>query len=73
MSYWLEDIDSEGRISRATRNLYERTMRTLVSPAFHHPALREISVARDSPTQPMDHIARGHREPHVRMRSPLPR
>ncbi|WP_234031308.1 N-terminal phage integrase SAM-like domain-containing protein [Mycetocola zhujimingii] len=46
MTYWLEDIDSEGRISRTTRNLYERNMRTLVSPVFDHLALREIGVAR---------------------------
>ncbi|WP_297361251.1 hypothetical protein [Mycetocola sp.] len=46
VTYWLEDIDSEGRISRTTRNLYERNMRTLVSPAFDHLALREIGVAR---------------------------
>ncbi|WP_120337453.1 hypothetical protein [Cryobacterium soli] len=46
VTYWLEDIDLEDRISRTTRNLYERTMRTLVSPAFDHLALREIGVAR---------------------------
>jgi hypothetical protein len=46
VSHWLEDIDLEYRISRTTRNLYERNMRTLVSPAFDHLALREIGVAR---------------------------
>ncbi|TFC95899.1 site-specific integrase [Cryobacterium sinapicolor] len=46
VTYWLEDIDLEDRISRTTRNLYERNMRTLVSPAFDHLALREIGVAR---------------------------
>ncbi|QYF74426.1 tyrosine-type recombinase/integrase [Cryobacterium sp. PAMC25264] len=97
--YWLEDIDLEDRISRTTRNLYERNMRTLVSPAFDHLALREIGVARCDkfikqlaklsynrakqarvvlrlalelavrhevlPRNPMDHVARLHREPHV--------
>jgi len=99
VSYWLEDIDLEDRISRTTRNLYERNMRTLVSPAFDHLALREIGVARCDkfikqlakvsynrakqarvvlrlalelavrhevlPRNPMDHVARLHREPHV--------
>jgi integrase len=99
VTYWLEDIDSEGRISRTTRNLYERNMRTLVSPAFDHLALREIVVARCDkfikqlakisynrakqarvvlrlalelavrhevlPRNPMDHVARLHREPHI--------
>ena len=46
VTYWLEDIDLEGRISRTTRNLYERNMRTLVAPAFDHLAPREIGVAR---------------------------
>jgi integrase len=99
VTYWLEDINSEGRISRTTRNLYERNMRTLVSPAFEHLALREIGVARCDkfvkqlaklsysrakqarvvlplalelavrhevlPRNPMDHVGRLHREPHV--------
>jgi integrase len=99
VTYWLEDIDLEDRISRTTRNLYERNMRTLVSPAFDHLALREIGVARCDkfikqlakisynrakqarvvlrlalelavrhevlPRNPMDHVARLHREPHV--------
>ena len=46
VNYWLEDIDLEERISRTTRNLYERNMRTLVLPAFGHLTLREIGVAR---------------------------
>jgi hypothetical protein len=46
VAYWLADIDMEGRISRTTRNLYERNMRTLVSPAFDSLTLREIGVAR---------------------------
>ncbi|MGY4856319.1 tyrosine-type recombinase/integrase [Cryobacterium sp. AP23] len=99
VTYWLEDIDLEDRISRTTRNLYERNMRTLVSPAFDHLALREIGVARCDkfikqlakisynrakqarvvlrlalelavrhevlPRNPMDHVSRLHREPHV--------
>ncbi|TFC91270.1 MULTISPECIES: site-specific integrase [Cryobacterium] len=99
VTYWLEHIDLEARISRTTRNLYERNMRTLVSPAFDHLALREIGVARCDkfikqlakisynrakqarvvlrlalelavrhevlPRNPMDHVARLHREPHV--------
>jgi integrase len=99
VTYWLEDIDLEARISRTTRNLYERNMRTLVSPAFDHLALREIGVARCDkfikqlaklsynrakqarvvlrlalelavrhevlPRNPMDHVSRLHREPHI--------
>ncbi|SEN81322.1 tyrosine-type recombinase/integrase [Cryobacterium luteum] len=99
VTYWLEDIDLEDRISRTTRNLYERNMRTLVSPSFDNLALREIGVARCDkfikqlaklsysrakqarvvlrlalelavrhevlPRNPMDHVARLHREPHV--------
>lgn len=99
VTYWLEDIDLEGRISRTTRNLYERNMRTLVAPAFDHLTLREIGVARCDkfikqlaklsynrakqarvvlrlalelavrhevlPRNPMDHVSRLYREPHV--------
>jgi integrase len=99
VTYWLEDIDLEDRISRTTRNLYERNMRTLVSPAFDHLALREIGVARCDkfitqlakisynrakqarvvlrlalelavrhevlPRNPMKHVSRLYREPHV--------
>ncbi|MFU8947589.1 tyrosine-type recombinase/integrase [Mycetocola zhadangensis] len=99
VTYWLEDIDLEGRISRTTRNLYERNMRTLVSPVFDSLALREIGVARCDkfikqlskisysrakqarvvlrlalelavrhevlPRNPMDHVSRLRREPHV--------
>lgn len=46
VAYWLQDIDLEGRISKTTRMLYERNMRTLVLPAFEHLTLREIGVAR---------------------------
>jgi integrase len=99
VTYWLDDIDLEGRISKTTRNLYERNMRTLVSPVFDHLALREIGVARCDkfikqlskisysrakqarvvlrlalelavrhevlPRNPMDHVGRLHREPHI--------
>lgn len=99
VTYWLDDIDLEGRISRTTRNLYERNMRTLVSPAFDHLTLREIGVARCDkfikqlaklsynrakqarvvlrlalelavrhevlPRNPMDHVSRLYREPHI--------
>ncbi|MDQ4500740.1 tyrosine-type recombinase/integrase [Sinomonas sp. ASV322] len=46
VAYWLEDIDLEGRLATATRQLYERDMRTLVLPAFAGLTLREIGVAR---------------------------
>jgi hypothetical protein len=46
VAYWLSDLDAEGRISRTTRLLYERNMRTLVLPAFGNLTLREIGVAR---------------------------
>jgi integrase len=46
VAYWLQDIDLEGRISKTTRILYERNMRTLVLPVFEHLTLREIGVAR---------------------------
>ncbi|WP_241973253.1 N-terminal phage integrase SAM-like domain-containing protein [Cryobacterium sp. TMT2-15-1] len=99
VTYWLEDIDLEDRISRTTRNLYERNMRTLVSPAFDNLALREIGVARCDkfikqlakisysrakqarvvlrlalelavrhevlPSNPMEHVSRLYREPHI--------
>lgn len=44
--YWLEDMEIEDRLSRTTRNLYERDMRSLVLPAFKDLTLREIGVAR---------------------------
>ena len=99
VTYWLDDIDAEGRISKTTRNLYERNMRTLVLPVFQYLTLREIGVVRCDqfikqmakrsysrakqsrvvlrlalelavrheilPTNPMDHVSRLHREPHI--------
>lgn len=46
VAYWLEDMEIEDRLSRTTRNLYERDMRTLVLPTFKELTLREIGVAR---------------------------
>jgi len=46
VTYWLEQLDLEGRVSRTTRLLYERNRRTLVLPVFEHLALRESGVAR---------------------------
>lgn len=46
VAYWLEDMEIEDRLSRTTRNLYERDMRTLVMPTFKELTLREIGVAR---------------------------
>lgn len=46
VDYWLEDLEIEDRLSRTTRLLYERNMRTLVLPAFKELTLREIGVAR---------------------------
>ncbi len=46
VSYWLEDLELEDRLSKTTLQLYERNMRTLVLPAFEHLTLREIGVAR---------------------------
>jgi len=99
VTYWLEDIDREDRISRTTRILYERNMRTLVLPDFSHLALREIGVVRCDlfiqkmakisynrakqarvvlrlalelavrheiiPSNPMAHVARIYKEPHI--------
>lgn len=46
VAYWLEDMEIEDRLSRTTRNLYERAMRSLVLPAFKELTLRAIGVAR---------------------------
>lgn len=46
VAYWLEDIELEDRLATATRQLYERDMRTLVLPVFKDLTLREIGVAR---------------------------
>ena len=46
VKYWLDDIDAENRISKTTRNLYERNMRTLVQRVFQYLTLREIGVVR---------------------------
>lgn len=46
VAYWLEDLDLQDHLSRTTRLLYERNMRTLVLPAFESLTLREIGVAR---------------------------
>ncbi len=46
VAYWLGDLESEGRISIRTWQLYQRNMETLVLPAFANLTLREIGVAR---------------------------
>ncbi|WP_125099270.1 hypothetical protein [Leucobacter chromiireducens] len=46
VAYWLADLDLDDRLSPSTRQLYERNMRTLVTPAFRGLTLREIGVAR---------------------------
>ncbi|WP_422934206.1 tyrosine-type recombinase/integrase [Sinomonas sp. P47F7] len=46
VAYWLEDLDLDDRLSKRTRQLYERNMRTLVLPAFESLTLREVGVAR---------------------------
>lgn len=46
VEYWLEDMETEDRLSRTTRHLYERNMRTLVLPFFKDLTLREIGVSR---------------------------
>lgn len=46
VNYWLDDMELEDRLSRTTRQLYERNMRTLVLPFFQDVTLREIGVAR---------------------------
>lgn len=46
VAYWLDSLDLEEHLSRTTRQLYERNMRTLVTPVFRGLTLREIGVAR---------------------------
>ena len=46
VDYWLNDLDLEGRISKTTRQLYERNMCKLVMPVFQGLTLREVGVAR---------------------------
>ena len=46
VTYWLEDLALDDHLSRGTKDLYERNMRTLVTPAFKDFTLREIGVAR---------------------------
>lgn len=46
VDYWLEHLDLEGHLSKTTRQLYERNMRTLVMPVFRELTLRETGVAR---------------------------
>ncbi|MBC9943150.1 tyrosine-type recombinase/integrase [Leucobacter sp. cx-328] len=46
VTYWLEDLELEDHLAKATKQLYERNMRTLVLPAFKDFTLREIGVAR---------------------------
>lgn len=99
VAYWLEDMELEDRLSKTTRNLYERNMRTLVLPVLGELTLRELGVARCDhflkqlakqsynrakqarvvlrlalglavrheilPRNPMDHVARLHREPRI--------
>ncbi|MGQ4496454.1 hypothetical protein ACUH95_05550 [Dermabacteraceae bacterium P13101] len=42
VAYWLEDIELEDRLSKTTRNLYERNIRTLVLPVLGHLTLRKL-------------------------------
>lgn len=46
VTYWLEDLELEGRLSKRTSQLYERNMQKLVLPVFESLTLREIGVAR---------------------------
>lgn len=46
VAYWLEELDLEDRLSKRTRQLYERNLQTLVMPVFGNLTLREIGVAR---------------------------
>ncbi len=46
VTYWLEDLELEGRVSKRTLQLYDRNMQTLVLPVFESLTLREIGVAR---------------------------
>lgn len=46
VTYWLEDLELDDYLSKTTKQLYERNMRTLVVPAFRGFTLREIGVAR---------------------------
>jgi integrase len=46
VAVWLQDIELEDRLAPSTRELYERDMRTLVTPSFADLALREITVSR---------------------------
>ncbi|MCF4121162.1 site-specific integrase [Antribacter sp. KLBMP9083] len=42
---WLEDLELDD-LAQATRDLYERDMRTLVLPAFREMTLREITIMK---------------------------
>jgi integrase len=46
VTYWLADVELEGRVAKQTRQKYESDIRRLVTPAFEHLTLREIGVAR---------------------------
>lgn len=46
VTYWLEDLELDDHLTRSTKQLYERNMRTLVTPVFKGLMLREIGVAR---------------------------
>lgn len=92
VAYWLEDIELEDRLSKTTRNLYERkvlgklTLRELGVARCDHflkqPAKQSYNRAKQArvvlrlalglavrhevlPRNPMDHVARLHREPHI--------
>lgn len=40
VTYWLEDLELDDYLSKTTKQLYERNMRTLVMPAFRGFTLR---------------------------------
>lgn len=46
VTYWLEDLELEGRLSKRSSQLYERNVQKLVLPVFESLTLREIGVAR---------------------------
>lgn len=46
VDYWLDDLNLDDHLARSTKQLYERNMNTLVTPAFKDLTLREIGVAR---------------------------
>ena len=45
---WLDDVQQDSERSEGTKEVYERALRSLITPAFQHNTVREITVGESN-------------------------